>query len=69
MILGKPIITTDVSDSKIDVEGKYGIIVEKSEEGVYSGMKEYLDNGFNSQKFDAEKYNEEILFQMGTVLF
>ena len=69
MILEKPIITTDVSDSKIDVKGKYGIIVEKSEEGVYSGMKEYLDNGFNSQKFDAEKYNEEILFQMGTVLF
>ena len=69
MILGKPIITTDVSDSKIDVQGKYGIIVEKSEDGVYSGMKEYLDKGFSSQKFDAEKYNEEILFQMGTVLF
>ena len=68
MILGKPIITTDVSDSKIDVKGKYGIIVEKSEDGVYSGMKEYLDKGFNSQKFDAEKYNEEILKKIDEIL-
>lgn len=68
MILEKPIITTDVSDSKIDVEKKYGIIVEKDENGVYSGMKEYLDKGFNSQKFDVEKYNEEILKKLEEII-
>ena len=61
MILGKTIITTDVSDSMQDVKDKFGIVVDRSEEGVYQGMKEYLDKGFNIQKFDAEKYNEEIL--------
>ena len=61
MILGKPIITTDVSDSILDVKDKYGIVVEKSEDGIYSGMKEYLDKGYNIPKFDAKKYNEEIM--------
>lgn len=61
MILGKPIITTDVSDSLLDVKDKFGIVVEKSEEGVYAGMKEFLKNGFKVQKFEPEKYDEEIL--------
>ena len=67
MILGKIIITTDVSDSNKDVKGKFGIVVEKSEEGIYTGMKEYLDKGFNMQKFDAKKYNEEILEKLEEV--
>ena len=69
MILGKPIITTDVSDSNQDVKGKFGIVVEKSEDGVYSGMKEFLDKGFDTQEFDGEGYNREILKKMGEVLF
>ena len=67
MILGKPIITTNVSDSTLDVKGKFGIVVEKSEDGVYSGMKEYLDKGFNMQKFDAKEYNEEILKKLNEI--
>lgn len=67
MILGKPIITTDVSDSNQDVKEKFGIVVEKSEDGVYSGMKEYLDKRFDMQKFDAKKYNEEILEKLEEV--
>ena len=67
MILGKPIITTDVSDSMLDVKDKFGIVVEKSEDGVYLGMKEYLDKGFNTQKFDAKEYNEEILNKLDKI--
>jgi len=67
MILGKPIITTNVSDSMLDVKGKFGIVVEKSGDGVYLGMKEHLDKGFNTQKFDAEKYNEEILEKLDEI--
>ncbi len=67
MILGKPIITTNVSDSMLDVNEKFGIVVEKSEDGVYLGMKEYLDKGFNMQKFDAKKYNEEILNKLDEI--
>ena len=50
-----------ISDSILDVKDKYGIVVEKSEDGIYSGMKEYLDKGYNIPKFDAKKYNEEIM--------
>ena len=58
--LNLPIITTDVSDSKKDINGKYGIVVENSEKGVYRGMKQFLDKGIKTEKFDPEKYNEEI---------
>ncbi len=67
-ILDKPIITTDVSDSKKDIEGKYGLVVEKSDKGVYNGMKEFLDNGYKPKKFDAEKYNQEILDKLKDIM-
>lgn len=67
MILGKPIITTNVSDSNQEVKGKFGIVVEKSEDGVYSGMKEYLDKGFNMQKFDSKEYNDKILKKLDEI--
>ena len=67
-ILGIPIITTDVSDSKEDIDGKFGIVVEKSEKGVYEGMKEFIRNGFKSKEFDAKKYNEEILEKLEKII-
>ncbi len=68
LILGKPIITTDVSDSKKDIEGKFGIVVEKSEEGVYQGMKQYLDHGFKMETFDPEQYNKDILKKLEEII-
>lgn len=68
LILGKPIITTDVSDAKKDVEGKYGIVVGKSEEEIYNGMKQYLENRFVSEKFDPEKFNKEILEKLEKII-
>ena len=60
-ILEKPIITTNVSDSMKDIQNKFGIVVERSEDGVYLGMKEFLEKGFVTNKFDAEKFNQDIL--------
>ena len=68
LILGKPIITTDVSDSRKELEGKFAIVVDKSEEGVYKGMKKYLDDGFSMEKFDPEKYNDKILEKLKQIL-
>ena len=59
-ILGLPILTTNVSDSKKDIDGIYGQVVENSEKGVYKGMKQVLEKGITSTKFDPEKFNEEI---------
>lgn len=67
-ILGKPIITTDVSDSKKDIEGKCGIVVERSDEGLYKGMKEFLDKGYATIKFDPKEYNKEILEKLKDII-
>lgn len=67
-ILGKPIVTTDISDAKIDIDNKYGIVVKNSEEGVYQGMKKYLDEGFTTQEFDANKFNEEIIEKINKII-
>lgn len=67
-ILGKPIITTNISDSKEEIEGKYGIVTEKSEDGVYKGMKEFLDKGCKIDKFDPKKYNEQILNKLEKII-
>lgn len=68
MILQKAIVTTDVSDSKKDVAGKYGIVVEKTEKGIYEGMKQYLEKGFEPQKFNPEEYNKEILNKLEEII-
>ena len=39
MILNIPIITTDVSDAKEDIDGKFGIVVKNDDESIYKGMK------------------------------
>lgn len=61
MILNKPIITTKVSDFE-DIEGKFGYTTEKTVEDIYEKMKLFIENGFEiKEKFDAEKYNNEII--------
>ena len=60
-ILNKPIITTDVADAKMIVNDGYGILCDNSEDGIYYGMKKYLDNGFVlKKKFDYIKFNSKI---------
>lgn len=67
-ILGKPIVTTDVSDSKKDIEGRYGIVTENSSDGVYKGMKKFLDEGFKMKEFSPEKFNLEIIKKLDEII-
>lgn len=67
-ILGLPIITTNVSDSKKDIDGKYGIVVENSEDGVYQGMKKFLDKGIKTKKFNPKEYNEKIAEKVRNII-
>ena len=61
MILNKPIITTKVSDYE-EIEGKYGYTTTKEIEDIYDKMKQFIENGFQiKEKFDADKYNKEII--------
>ena len=48
LILNKTIIATDCSGVREALNnGEYGLIVENTEEGIYLGMKKYLDENFN----------------------
>ncbi len=62
-----PIITTDVSDAKEEIEGKYGYVVPRTIEGIYIGMKKFIENGFEintKYKINADDYNKKILLQL-----
>lgn len=59
-ILHKMIITTKVSDWKSDiVEAGAGIAVDISEDGVYEGMKQYLEISKKSVEKDSSKKVEK----------
>lgn len=61
MVLGLPIITTNVSDSKKIIQGKYGIVVEKDVEAISLAIKGAIENGIKqNEKFDYVTYNNEI---------
>lgn len=69
MIMNVPLITTDVSDASIMIKEKYGIVVQNSDDGIYEGMKEFLDNGFKiSKPFDYKSYNEESLKKLEALI-
>lgn len=68
LILGKDIISTEVSDSKKDIEGKYGLIANKSSEGIYFAMKKYLNEVFLHNEFNPEEFNELILDKLDRII-
>lgn len=67
-VLGKPIITTNISDVLIDIKNKYGIVTEISDDSFYQGLKQFLDYGFTPLNFDPEKFNKEILKKLEKVI-
>lgn len=67
-ILGLPILTTDVSDSKKDIDGVFGQVVENSSKGVYRGMKNFLEKGLKTQKFNPEVFNKTIVKQIKEII-
>jgi len=59
-VLGLPIITTNVSDSKEEVEGKFGFVTEKTAEDIYFYMKKFIQEGFIRKKvFDPKEFNKQ----------
>lgn len=61
MILGLPIITTNVSDSEEIIKDKFGVVTSKSVETIYTAMKNAIDNGVScKEKFNYEEYNSKI---------
>lgn len=60
-VLEIPVISTKVADAEIILNEGYGIICENSEQGVYEGMKQFLDNGYRiKKKFDYKAFNQNV---------
>ena len=62
MILEKVIITTDVSDSKFEIEDKYGFVCSKEISDIYQTMKKFIEDGYEIKtKFNPDIYNKNII--------
>ncbi|MGQ8821050.1 CDP-glycerol glycerophosphotransferase family protein [Bibersteinia trehalosi] len=61
MILGKPIISTDIVGSRSALEGRPGHLVPNNEEGLYQGMKDFINDKLNFYQFDYESYQKNAL--------
>lgn len=68
-VLNKPIITTDVSDSKQDIENKFGIVVEKNTKDIYDAMKLFIHNGYQiKEDFYSDDFNSEIIEKVERII-
>ena len=68
MVMGKPIITTDIADTD-EIRDKYGIIAEKNSKDLYLKMKKFIDEGFIiKEKFNPEEFNKNIINQVVKII-
>ena len=67
-VLQVPIITTDVADAKLIVEDGYGYLCENSVDGIYKGMKDFLENGYKVKNFNYERFNDEITKKINEIV-
>jgi len=62
MILEIPVISTDIVGPRSVIEGRPGLLVENSEEGLYNGMLDFLERRYiDDTKFDYNQYNQDAL--------
>jgi len=68
-VLGKSIITTNVADAEDITKAGYGILCENSLNGVYEGMREYLNNGYTTdKKFDYKEFNNNVTETLNNIV-
>lgn len=58
MMLGRPIICTDIEVCRGVVEHRSGLLVENSVDGLYQGMLDFFDGRISVRKVDFEKYQQ-----------
>jgi CDP-glycerol glycerophosphotransferase len=61
LVLGKPIIATDIPGSRSILQDVYGKLVENSEAGLVLGMENYILNGYKGKEFHYREYNDKAL--------
>ena len=62
LILKKPIIATNIVGNKSVLDGRGGLLVENSKDGLYEGMLDFLEGRYvEKATFDYTEYNEAAL--------
>ncbi|EJS09096.1 hypothetical protein IKM_00271 [Bacillus mycoides] len=61
LILGKPIIATDIAGSRSILEKGYGDLVENNITGLVIGMQKFILSKTSFKEFDFQKYNGHAL--------
>lgn len=61
MILGKPIVATDIAGSRGVLEGRFGLLVENSVQGLVKGMSAFADGKVAAGSLDIEAYRRNAL--------
>ena len=65
----KPIITTDVSDSDVDIQDRYGVVTKKDTKSIYYAMKDFIENGFYiKDRFNPQEYNQQIIKKIEDII-
>ncbi len=68
LVMGLPILTTDISDSKEEIEGKYGYVCSKDVKEIYQMMKRFIHDGYIvKNKFRPDEFNDEIMKKLEEV--
>lgn len=68
-VLNKPIITTNISDAKEEIENRFGKVVDKDITQIHKAMKDFINNGYEiKNKFNAEQYNKEIINKLEKII-
>ena len=75
LILGIPVVTTNVANSDKLIQKEYGIIVENSTDGIVSGIERVVTNNDllvnlkeNLKNYSYSGKNEEIIKQVQKLL-
>ena len=68
MLLGKPIIGTDVPGIHSVISGTNGLLVEKTIDEIAKGMSEFINGNLKASKFNYLEYNDDALHQFYSVV-
>lgn len=62
LILGVPVLSTNIKGPRNFLEQGYAHLVENSQNGLLEGMNDFTNNKFkNLKKFDAEEFNKKAI--------
>lgn len=67
-ILGKPVVSTDISGPRDFMLEHGGTLVENSEEGLYQGIKLLCQGKVKPMNVDYEAYNQEVIREFEQLL-